>query len=49
MEAVLDDPAEVTRDVGQDHAEALRAVERPRPGSARRLRLPALVGVPGKV
>jgi hypothetical protein len=34
VEAVLGDLAEVVRDTGQDHAEALRAVELPVMGSA---------------
>jgi hypothetical protein len=34
MEAVLGDLAEVVRDVGQDHAEALRALELSGAGSA---------------
>jgi hypothetical protein len=34
VETVLDDVAEFVREAGQDHAEALRAVELPVMGSA---------------
>src|SRR5690242_20146359 len=42
VEGVLGDLAEVVREAGQDHAEALRAVELPVAGSAWQPRLPRL-------